>query len=545
MPTCRHCKNPFEIGSWDREFYKKLDVPEPTWCPECRMMRRYAFRNERNLYKRECDFSKKNIVSLYSPEKPFIVYDADIWWSDKWDPLDYGQEFDFSRPFFEQFAELRRRVPRINISNMQSVNSYFTNHAADNKNCYMLFACENNEDSYYGKLVQDCRNVVDCNFIYNSELCYECISCYECYECAYLQDCHACRNTYFSKDLRKCTDCIGCWNLRDKKYCIANKEYSKEEFGEMKKKFKLGSFTFVEKQKEFFQKNFNGMIVPNFIQANSEDSIGDYLEQCKNVQYSFDVTRGEECRYVTDALDPKNVMDSSFIYYRPEFCLETLSTLELNAVKYSMFIYFAHDISYSEYCYHSGNLFGCEGLKKNEYCILNKPYAKEDYHRMVKRIIEHMKKTGEWGEFFPVEMSAFDYNETVAQEYFPKTEKEAETLGWTWKEKNRKEFLPSSTVIPDSIEEVPDSIKSEILACGQCGKNYRIIEQELEFYRKIKLPIPRKCPDCRHTQRMEMRNPRTLWTRKCGECGKEIRTTYARERTERVCCERCYMKGMY
>jgi hypothetical protein len=38
-----------------------------------------------------------------------------------------------------------------------------------------------------------------------------------------------------------------------------------------------------------------------------------------------------------------------------------------------------------------------------------------------------MKSAGEWGEFFPTELSTFGYNETAANEYFPMTEKEVKT----------------------------------------------------------------------------------------------------------------------
>jgi len=37
----------------------------------------------------------------------------------------------------------------------------------------------------------------------------------------------------------------------------------------------------------------------------------------------------------------------------------------------------------------------------------------------VPKIIEHMQKMGEWGEFFPSSLSPFGYNETVAEEYYP------------------------------------------------------------------------------------------------------------------------------
>jgi hypothetical protein len=39
-----------------------------------------------------------------------------------------------------------------------------------------------------------------------------------------------------------------------------------------------------------------------------------------------------------------------------------------------------------------------------------------------------MRSTGEWGEFFPHELSPFGYDETVAQEYFPMTEEEVKNM---------------------------------------------------------------------------------------------------------------------
>src|ERR1044072_985042 len=68
--TCQSCKSAFAIAPEDFDFYKKIDVPPPTWCPECRMRRRYAWRNDRNLYRRTCDLCQKSIVTMYSPNKP-------------------------------------------------------------------------------------------------------------------------------------------------------------------------------------------------------------------------------------------------------------------------------------------------------------------------------------------------------------------------------------------------------------------------------------------------------------------------------------------
>src|SRR3989338_9885653 len=107
MPNCRQCQSSFEIFPEDRRFYDMMQVPEPTLCYICRMQRRLSFRSERFLYHRKCDLSGKQIISSYSSDKPFPVYENDEWWSDKWDPLSYCRDFDFNRPFFEQFRDLR------------------------------------------------------------------------------------------------------------------------------------------------------------------------------------------------------------------------------------------------------------------------------------------------------------------------------------------------------------------------------------------------------------------------------------------------------
>ena len=44
--SCKHCKKVFEITDADIKFYETLDVPFPTWCPECRLMRKMAWCNE-------------------------------------------------------------------------------------------------------------------------------------------------------------------------------------------------------------------------------------------------------------------------------------------------------------------------------------------------------------------------------------------------------------------------------------------------------------------------------------------------------------------
>src|SRR3989338_10849178 len=91
--ACQNCQFSFFIDAQDFDFYRKIDVPPPTFCPECRFARKYVWRNHRALYKRKCQAPghTEEMISIYHPGSPFIVYDRDYWWSDKWDPMDYGQ----------------------------------------------------------------------------------------------------------------------------------------------------------------------------------------------------------------------------------------------------------------------------------------------------------------------------------------------------------------------------------------------------------------------------------------------------------------------
>ena len=173
MKQCNQCKSQFEVTDRDREFYNKMNVPDPTLCPSCRQQRRACFRNELKLYKRKCDSTGGEVVSIYRPETKVIAYSPKVWWGDGWNPLEYGQEFDFSRPFFEQFQELRSKVPRLTIFGKSNENSDYTNHTDHAKNSYMSADVGFSEDIYYGKWVINCRNLVDCYQLEKSERCFQ------------------------------------------------------------------------------------------------------------------------------------------------------------------------------------------------------------------------------------------------------------------------------------------------------------------------------------------------------------------------------------
>jgi CxxC-x17-CxxC domain-containing protein len=229
-------------------------------------------------------------------------------------------------------------------------------------------------------------------------------------------------------------------------------------------------------------------------------------------------------------------------YDKSELCFETIGCAGLFDCKSCDSCWNNSNIDFCNLCFSSKNLFGCIGLKHAQYCILNKQYSKEEYFKTREKIIQHMKKTKEWGEFFPIELSPFAYNETVADEYFPLIEKEILAKNLKFREEKQSfKYDGPKYEIPAKIEDVPDDIVDKILTCEATGKYYKIQKAELRFYRKMNLPIPRLCPDERHKRRMALRNPRKLFSRECAECGKNIQTTFAPDRPEKVLCEKCYL----
>src|SRR3989338_7789591 len=111
--TCQNCHNPFTIEPEDFQFYEKIKVPPPTFCPMCRLQRRAASRpGGRLLHKVRCGLCNEEVVSSYPADSLFPIYCSRCWHSDGWDPLSYGREYDFSRPLFEQFRDLIFSLPR-------------------------------------------------------------------------------------------------------------------------------------------------------------------------------------------------------------------------------------------------------------------------------------------------------------------------------------------------------------------------------------------------------------------------------------------------
>ncbi len=531
----------FTIPAEHFPLYEQFSVPPPTLSPRERERRRMSMSCQRHLFRRECAATGKSIVSNFPPDGSCIVYDIDYWHSTAWDQHATAREFDFTRPFFEQFSELMAVAPRPNVIRAYEFddNADFTNHAGQNKDCYFIFDSDQCRECFYSYSLNSCTDCIDCFRLDASELCFECTDCVRCYSSSYLQNCLNCSDSLFLKNCIGCSNCIGCVNLKNKQYCIFNRQYDKLGYEQERAKLNLDSRASWQQLLVHFEHFCAQHPARAFEGTQNQNVLGDYLFNCKNAFHCFDSRDLEDCAYITQAfgstkssLDCTEIGQEAELIYETSYCGFPAYFVRLSSLCYP-------NVRYLTYCYYvknSQHCFGCAGLRNANFCVLNTPYSESEYHSLTARIIEHMKQTGEWGEFFPPALAPIPYNLSHAHDFYPLSRTEALRRGYRWWE----EESPDSTALgtpPDRLPDADDKLLAAMFTCAESNRKFRLQPAELTLYRKLRVPLPDLHFDVRHTRRFNRRNPRELIERNCTQCGIRLPTTVTEARSSKILCE--------
>ncbi|MEK7507825.1 MAG: hypothetical protein AAB602_01950 [Patescibacteria group bacterium] len=586
---CQNCKSEFFIELEDFDFYKKISVPPPTWCPECRNQRRMSWREERSLYRGVCKLCGKSIITIHAPGGPFTVYCRECYNSDAWDSMDYGREYDFGKPFFKQYRELMEAVPRPALTGSNLVNSDFTQACESVKNCYYTFWSyfSENSSNCYALLLS--RNAYDCYVADNSDHIHECLHSNRLYKTRFGYFSDDCFDSSFLFDCVGCSDCFGCVNLRKQKYCLFNKKLSKDEYKEQIKYWDIGSYKKLLEAKKKFRALYLSLPHRYAHVVSSRNVTGDIIRDAKDCLHCFSALDGvQNCKYVYfGGLNLKDSYDVSGGGVTSELLYEVFGvTGHAQRCFFSVGGGNSRDIWYSDWINNSSDMFGCISIKNKKYCILNKQYTREEYGEFIQKIKKHMDaipyvdKKGriyKFGEFFPTELSAYAYNETFGFPWYPKTKQDVLDEGWQWRDPVERSYkiTMQSENIPDHIRDAKDAMCEEIISCPhggkcneQCATAFRISKEELGFYREMNIALPRFCPSCRNAERLRWRNSFRLWRRNCmcpgsdgkqetgdkgavyqntathfhgnSNCVNQFETTFSPEKPEIIYCDQCY-----
>jgi len=564
--TCVHCQTKFHISREESalrlEISPKISgrqflLPEPSLCPNCRHLRRLAWRNERRLYRNTCVITGKPIVSSYSPDKELRVCQRSAWLD--FDNRQFGRPYDFSRTFFDQFQELNNLTYKPNVSQAgEIINSDYTHSVGWLKNCYLIFDSGKSEDCAYGSFVAYAKNCFDNSFAFYSELCFDCVKIENCYALIASDYCKSCSYSAYLLDCIGCKNCIGSVNLRNQEYYLFNQPVGKGRFKE------AWDYYFCGKHSRLMELEVKVLALRKQVPRrasyvlDSFDSTGDTLVKCQNVRDSFEVLEAKDSahlfdifKYTEKCCDVTGFGEGMEFVYESTQCGGTFGKSAVSNIFFSSHIFYGgYNIFYSSNCHeNSQNLFGCADLRKSEYCILNQQYSKQDFERLLPKVLEHLQATGEWGEFFPYWLSPYGYNESLAMEECPLTEDETRRIGANWT--NYVPPIPLSkgsvlaSELPDSILEISDEILNTVILCQESKRPFKLLPQEFKFLQQMNLPPPQKHPEIRERDRRKRKHGRRLFVKECAKCGKSVDSVFSTHEEGLDYCQGCYESEVY
>lgn len=537
----------FQVSDHEMKLREKFGFGDslPKVLPKYRFQYLGAFYHQWNLHKRKCDKTGEQIISVFRPDCVYPVWKRDTWFENNDPP---SKDFDPARPFFEQAWDLFQKCPIPHVFASNNQNCEYADDWYYSKNCYLCHAGQNNEDCYYSYESDDCKDIYFGVSTFYSELCFDLISSANCFNSLFLLNCKMVQDSAFLYDCRDCSDCLFSSNLRNKRYCIGNKQLTKEEYEKEKAKWDFTSYKTYEKAKQLFSEMMLNTAWLRALQIDKcEDSSGNFLRECKDCENCYLLSKHE------------NSANDCFSGPGAKATLDSLGTVggELTFMStlpvYSYYAMFSFSVSHSRFVEYSAFLqncqycFGCCGLVNKKYCIFNKQYSKEEYEVLREKIISHMKKTGEWGNFFPGHFAPNPYQESFSGFHFPL--KKPGDLGFRDADPAERKSVKTAEIdaIPDSFKELNAEkekwLTKQIFWDETYQRSFQITRKDIDFAKKMKVPLPHNYY-VHHLQNNFSWMPFSGELREtvCAKSGKKIKTNWPAKFDSRVLSEEEYLK---
>lgn len=559
--TCAVSGESFAIFQSDLDFYEKISptfdgqkfqIPVPDICCEERRRAREVFMNIKSLFKSTCAKTGKPIVTIYNPEFHKTIYSGQERRSDRWNPMDYGFDADLNQTFFAQYKRLYDAVPKIamvNDNGISSENCEFNQDVEYSKDCYMNAVCRKMRNCHYSVNMSTNEDMVDSFFTMESEIGYECLNSYKIFKGFFLRNSNECANCLRGYDLSWCQDCMFCVGLRGKQYMIWNKQYTKEEYEEQKQKIYEKMNSNIQELHDQFETFLNTFPHRTTNTMNCHNTYGQNLVNGEKSVFCANIKNLRDTKYMFFGWDTVEDAYDLTIWGQLKLCYQGIVPDFSHQACFTIFCRSCTKIWYSEMCHHCQDCFGCIGLKNQQYCIFNKQYTKEEYEKTLAQLIKKMQADWERGERFPKEFSPFAYNESFAYFYDPVGEQEALKLWYLRRPRKVEVDIPEGMGVldpslnPNELDE--KMIENNAIICEVSQRPFRIIPNELLFYRKYHLPLPRKHPDIRFQERLEKISIGAFHLRTCDKCWIEMLSVYPSDSEFKVYCETCYNKEIY
>jgi hypothetical protein len=547
----QYCEREFDITKEDIEFLKLLRAPAPNYCPTCRRIRRFNNMGWSQLFKKKCNAPghTESMISIFSEACPFPVYDYKYFADDEFDPFSFGIKYEEMKSPMTTLLNFRKKFPVPSFLNRDpsSINSEYSNGGRNLKNGYYVMACYHVEDAWYSLMINKSRNVMDSYTIIDSEFVYGSVNSDHLYKSSFVYFSSNCTDSNFLFDCRNCMDCFGCVNLRNARYCVYNKQLTKEDYESFIDSITPFSRNILKECSEKFWQLVKSLPLngPRIISSN--DVVGAKIINSRKLFNVTDGVNSENIRHADGALSHKDSMDilysgghSSLLY----MCTNIGS--QSSRVKFSISSKFCVNCEFVFNSKNLNNCFMCFGLQNKSYCILNKQYEEKEYFKIIDEIKTTMLQIGEYSDGPGFEFSPQAYNFSIGQILYPLNEEQIKKFGGYIAEEPETNVgdieILKKDQIPQTINEVTDDILNKAISCEITNRPFKIIPSELSFLRRMGLPLPVTHPSVRMSSRWKISPVGKKYQTKCKKCDKDMETLFDPEENYIMYCEKCYQQ---
>lgn len=498
------------------------------------------------IHKRKSDFSWKNIISVFPQDCPYPVWHRDEWLKNSNPPSwFYNKNLDF----WEQIWDLFKKCPiSHNVWNLND-NCEYTDDCWNSKNCYLCHSLADWEDLSYCYRVISVKDSQFCVFSYDLQRCYDVIYWFDSYNIKYAIDIKRCKNSSFLFDCENLENCLLCWNLKNKKYCIANKQYTKEEYEKEIKKYDLSSRKVYNKlKKQFLDFIENKAYWKNIHYFNTNNCVWDYIDNSDNSQNCFFVWDTKDCKNWIRSWWVKSSKNFVSIYESEKIFNSTMVQDNCFNISYCWNVIRSKNLEYCINCFDCENCFLSAGLVWKKFFILNKEYKEVEYKKLKYMIISDMKDKWVYWDFFPNYFSATSYNESLSWFSYPLSIQEQKELWF-----NVFNLDDSKNIHYKNVLDIPDILdntkKDDIIWAYYDEKNKKVIQitsLDIEFCTKMNCPLNDKFYIERIKDNFSWLFPHyELRETKCSKSWKIIKTTLPEKFDSRIISIEEYDKLFY
>lgn len=550
--TCELTGEKWNMSQEEIGWYKKFNVPPSKRAPLTRWWVETGWFLSFQWWWNKNAETGKPILSFIHPSTGLKVL-PDNDWFDR-DYSDKRREIEIEKPFFEQLRELQLEVPiraeqneeepenSIARFSMGDVNSYFNMFCSAKNSLFSMWTFEEEDSAevFNSLAVTNSYNILDSQRIFN---------------CKYLRQSRDCMDSAFLFDCRNCQNCFGATNKRNAKFVFFNEQLTETEYKEriIKIDFKCRSIINQYYQKYLDLVNKQAIWPENFNEQ-APNCTGEYLTKVNDNKFGYGSLNGAHDTFWVNYATG-NCFDSSFCsgLFDSNNCFYSTNTTRSSNVKYCYHCTTSQNVEYCIDCYNCENCFGCVGLNRKKFHIMNQEYSEAEYWQKLDEIKSAMMDRGEYGEFFPSSMATSYFPDSGAVLYFAcpiangkkfgALEFDPESSGAVGEELSDTSKMRDVSEVPDCIDDLDDEWIGIPLYDNNWKRRFAYLRPEIEFYRRHELGPPQQHFISRMQDMFKEANQGRFVDVECHECNKKLMVaTNLTFKDRKILCRDHYLK---